>query len=300
MNAAPAFERVIIIGGGGAVGTLLARTLSASGSTELVILDPKGAPHLAGDPHFTVLVDDACAPSAATRTRLAGADLVVLATPEAIAVRAIETLLPLLRHGTLLVDTLSVKTPFATAIRESSSSAELLGINPMFAPSLGFAGRSVVAVPYSSGPQAARFLALIEQQGSTIVQLDAEAHDRACAALQAATHAAVLAFGLTLVREGYDLASMEAIAPPPHRALLALLARMLAADPEVYRDIQTENPYAAAVRAELRASLAQLDALASRHDRAGFAAAFDDMRRLFSGHDARYAELCAKLFAMIR
>jgi prephenate dehydrogenase len=293
VNGRILFRKAVIVGGGGAVGRLLAGGLLASGTRELLLVDPRPAVPPTG---ATAIEDDIGRPSAATLRALQDSNLVILATPEPVAVHAAALLLPAMKPGSLLVDTLSVKSRFAAAVAGVATQAELLGINPMFAPSLGFTGRSVVAVPYASGPAAEGFMEFIARQGSEVVRLDAEQHDRVCAALQVATHAVILSFGLALQASGYQVSAAEAVAPPPHRTLLALLARILSADPEVYRDIQSANPFAAGMRADLLEALRRLDEIVATDDPHQFAALIEGLRGLFSGADVDYARLCARLF----
>jgi prephenate dehydrogenase len=282
----------VVVGGGGAVGSLLVRALAAGGAS-VAIMDRRTS---GCTPRGAAFEDDVRRPSTRSLERLGSSDLVVLAVPEEVAIAAVGAVLPCMRPGSLLVDTLSVKSRFAMASKAVPTEAERLGVNPMFAPGLGFAGRSVVAVPYAAGPLTAAFIDFIARQGSEVVRMGAEEHDRACAALQVATHAAVLTFGMALQATGYDLASAERIMPPPHRTLLALLGRILAADPEVYRDIQAANPHAAEMRARLREAHDRLEAIVG----AGRAEPFDqlagELRSLFSGAAVDYAKLCARLF----
>jgi prephenate dehydrogenase len=282
-----------VIVGGGAVGRLLAASLLAAGTRGVLLVDPRALQPPDG---ALAVVDDICRPSPRTLQAIEASDLVVLATPEPVALEAVGVLLPRMRTGGLLVDTLSVKSRFAAALAGRATRAELLGINPMFAPSLGFAGRSVVAVPYAAGQSADAFIDFISAQGSTVVRLSAEQHDRVCAALQVATHAAVLGFGLALQASGHDVATAQQIAPPPHRALLALVARILAADPEVYRDIQAANPFAAEMRARLVEAHHRLGEVVATDDPHQFAAMVAQLRSMFAGAETDYARYCGRLF----
>ena len=284
----------MIVGGHGAVGTLFARALVASGTTSLTLVDRRASPVPVEG--IVSIQDDACAPAGATLGAVEASDLVILATPEEVATQAAPKMLSLMRAGSLLVETLSVKSRFAAMLEGVQTRAEVLGVNPMFAPDLGFAGRSVVAVPYSDGTRTNAFLDLVASQGARVVRLDAQEHDRACAALQAATHAAILAFGIALQTAGYDLASAESIMPPPHRTMLALLARILSADPEVYRDIQVANPFAGEMRARLLDAHRALDQAADTDDPSAFHGVIGELRALFGGRDADYAKLCAQIF----
>lgn len=276
---------VAVVGGAGAVGTMLVGLLRDAGA-DVLVLDPR-APRRPGE-----ITGDAPELSDA----VGAASTVVLAVPEPVALAAAETLPPFLRPGTLLVETLSVKTRFAAALRRSAPEVQAMGINPMFAPSLGMAGRPVSVVVHHDGPGVDAFLGLLDGAGAALVRLSAEEHDALCAATQAATHAAVLAFGLALADLGVPAERLAAAAPPPHTVALALLARIGLGSPEVYWDVQAANPSAPRARAALADGLARL----SRVCEHGTQAEFEDLlatARVPLGADAeRYADLCARLF----
>lgn len=274
------------------MGALFAKELVRRGAA-VTLVDLHQGPTLPGT---STLVGDIVRPTEAIRTVLHVASVVMLAIPEDVAIKSLPGVLDHLGPGALLVDTLSVKTPYAAALAGYAGTSELLGLNPMFAPDLGFTGRSIIAVPYREGVRTAAFLDFVSTAGAKLVVMDADAHDRACAALQAATHAAVLAFGLALRAANHDVATLEPISPPPHRTLLALLARILAADPEVYRDIQTANPYAAEMRRKLGESLHLLEAVTATGDPDAFARMLDDLKPLLGERANDYAEMCAALF----
>ncbi|MGB7738336.1 MAG: prephenate dehydrogenase/arogenate dehydrogenase family protein [Steroidobacteraceae bacterium] len=294
MTSIQAITSAVVIGGSGAVGALLVERLTvAAGVSAVHVVDRRSPKAL---PQVTWLQDDICNPNHQTLRLIESVDLVILATPEEVAIAGLRAILPRMKHGSLLVDTLSVKSRFAQALEGVGTQAELLGINPMFAPSLGFAGRSVVAVPYAAGQRAEAFLEFIRSQGSDVLRLSADEHDRACAALQVATHAAVLSFGIALRAANYDLTAAARIAPPPHRTLLALLARIVSGDPEVYRDIQVANPFAAEMRARLVAAHRHLEDVVGVGDTESFNRLIVDLRSIFADSDADYAQLCARLF----
>ena len=289
------FARAVIVGGSGAVGSLLARALTGAGTPHLLLVDrrPPSAPP---SDAATSAVGDILRPSDEILRWIRSSDLVVLATPEPVAIESLNCLLPAMKPDSLLVDTLSVKGRYALALTARPTRTELLGVNPMFAPELGFEGRSVVAVPYRGGPQSDAFLGLITAWGSDVVCLSAESHDQACAALQIVTHASVLAFGMALAAGGYDIAAAERIMPPPHRTMLALLARIVAADPEVYRDIQSANPAAARARAGLVDAHRRLERIVASDDPEPFHRLIGELREVLRGAQTDYAGLCARLF----
>jgi 4-amino-4-deoxyprephenate dehydrogenase len=250
--------RCVLVGGNGAVGRLFAGALApVAGAIAIADAAPEPHPDVRALGAYHAL--DARAPSQALDAVLCGADCVVLALPEAAALDALPHVLAALPAGALLVDTLSVKTPFAHAALSAGAAVELLSLNPMFAPSLGFAGHAVLAVELVPGPRSQALIALLRASARVVTVPDAEAHDRATAALQVATHAGVLGFGLALAQLDADLDILLPVAPPPFLASLALLARIASASPETYADIQRANPFAAEARGALAGALAQLD-----------------------------------------
>ncbi|MGV9743558.1 prephenate dehydrogenase dimerization domain-containing protein [Rhodococcus zopfii] len=280
---------VVVAGGAGAVGELLVTALRADG-TEVLVLDPMPPPH-----DDTALAADISAPTGRAATALRAAPTVVLAIPEPVALEAIPVLGELLTPGTLLVETLSVKSAVPAALHAHAPHVQALGVNPMFAPSLGLAGRPVVAVAHQRGPAVAGFVADLTRWGAQVVELSADEHDRVTAATQALTHAAVLAFGLALdLLRVPDVAA--ATAPPPHVLMRSLLARVGTGAPEVYRDVQIGNPYAGAARQALRAGLDALDAAVAA-DPAAFGKLMDRARRPLGDRIERYREMCAQVFA---
>src|SRR6478736_657185 len=145
-----------------------------------------------------------------------------------------------------------------TADAVIAGEAEALSLNPMFAPALGFAGHPVASVVVRDGQRGRALCDLIEQWGARVVTVTADQHDRVAAAAQALTHAAVIAFGAALTELDVDIADLDRIAPPPHTALLSLLARIASGAPEVYWDVQAANPYAPAARRALSRGVSQL------------------------------------------
>jgi 4-amino-4-deoxyprephenate dehydrogenase len=237
---------VLIVGGGGAMGTLFQRELAASGAL-LQVADRTNGDDL----------DAAWSPT--FQQRLREADMVIVALPETAALRHASALLQQMRPDALWVDTLSIKGPIAGILSEASQPAERVSINPMFAPSLGFRGQNIAWVPVSEGPLSEQLYQWLRQAGAELTKLSAAEHDQLTAATQVATHAAVLAYGLALRELNYDPTLGAALATPPHRLLQALLARMANGNPEVYWDIQQHHPHAAATREALRRSLNQLN-----------------------------------------
>jgi prephenate dehydrogenase len=279
--------RCVVAGGAGAVGALFTELLSAA-DWQVVTVDTVPGPDR--------VVGDVTAVDAALATELASADVVVLAVPEPVALAALGPVTAALAPGALLVDTLSVKSRYAAAASAVRSDVELLSLNPMFAPALGFPGRPVAAVELRGGPRGTEFLRLLTTAGARTVTVTAERHDRLAAATQALTHAAVLAFGAALAELDVTADELAALAPPPHATLLALLARIAAGTPEVYWDVQSANPFAATARAALSTGASAVD-LAVDKGEAEFTDLLATVRSVLGDQLSPYGAHCARLFA---
>ncbi|MFI8995038.1 prephenate dehydrogenase/arogenate dehydrogenase family protein [Streptomyces sp. NPDC053542] len=308
MTEAEGRLRCVVAGGAGAVGRMFAGLLAAAGA-EVCTVDtaPPGGPAGTAGPPPRQLRGDITAPDAAVRAELAAADVVLLALPERVALDAVAVLADAVRPDALLAETLSVKSSFSEAVRSAAPGHQAVGLNPMFAPSLGLPGRPVAAVVHRDGPLAARLLDIVRQGGGRVVTVAAAEHDRLAAASQALTHAAVLSFGAALAELDVDIETLSALAPPPHATLLALLARIAGGTPEVYWDVQAGNPLAREARQALASGLARLDGLAdpdrladpaaARAAEAEFAGEMGRIREVFGKRLEPYGELCAGLFA---
>ncbi|MBC2643324.1 MULTISPECIES: prephenate dehydrogenase/arogenate dehydrogenase family protein [unclassified Rhodococcus (in: high G+C Gram-positive bacteria)] len=292
MNAPAASARTVaLIGGSGDVGRMLATRLRDDGNMVRTI-----------DVRFTDRSDpdqvkgDVTDPSPEVRAVVSSSDAVILAIPEGAALDAIPFVVAELSTHALLVDTLSVKSRFAAALRDSALRNSAVGINPMFAPSLAPEGRPIAAVTYRDGGDVDWFLSSLSGWGSSVVRLDAENHDRLTAATQALTHAGILAFGLALAELGVDGAALTAVGTPPHLVSLALLARVGGGVPEVYRDIQAGNPFAGEARRALAAALATLTETVEQGTEDDFASLMTRSTSTLGDRSEPLARLCADLF----
>ena len=286
--------RVVVAGGSGAVGTLFAERLQESGN-DVVIVDRTvpGPTH-----HVSRFVrGDISDPGAEVADAVRTADAVLLSVPEPVALVAIGRLVGTLRPDALVVDTLSVKSTVVPTLRAATTIApdvEALSLNPMFAPALGFAGHPVASVIVRDGRRSRALHNVIEQWGARVVPVTADQHDRVSAASQALTHAAVIAFGAALTELDIDIADLDRIAPPPHRALLSLLARIASGAPEVYWDVQAANPHAPAARRALSRGVSQLAGVVDDGTSAEFGDLLDRLCGFFGPLRAAYRERSAQ------
>jgi prephenate dehydrogenase len=195
-----------------------------------------------------------------------------------------------------VVDTASVKSALRDVWDSVADRPPVLSINPMFAPALTTAGRPCLVVDPDGSPSGRGFADLLSGWGMRIVRVhDVEEHDRLCAAVQSAVHAAVLGFGSFLATADLPVDEVLSVAPPPCRAILLMLARIVSGAPEVYEDIQIRNKFAEQARASLRDGLMALE-----HEvqvTAELRATRGAVRAWFGNALGPLAEECAGIFA---
>jgi 4-amino-4-deoxyprephenate dehydrogenase len=284
-------KNAIILGGSGEVGSLLTRSLLNCG-VAVTTVDRNPSSH-SERPYIQA---DVTKPSRELDEAIHNADCVCICLPEQIALDSASHLVSAMSDGALWLDTLSVKGPIMRRLDPQAKRGEILSINPMFAPPLGWPGHAVAVVEAGqAGAKVAFFKKLMVQWGASVQPVTAEQHDRLTAALQVATHAAALAFGSALHSLNYDVKAALALATPPHRILLALLYRIVSQNPEVYWDIQAYHPHAAQVRQELITSLSNIGAWAECGDVDKFKQLFQELRSVLGPRDDALALLTSAL-----
>ncbi|MFL6449390.1 MAG: prephenate dehydrogenase dimerization domain-containing protein [Bryobacteraceae bacterium] len=235
-------------------------------------------------------------PSPALKSALRSSDCVCICLPEAATVDAVASVLPLMSNGSLWVDTVSVKSPLTLELQKRVGEYEILSINPMFAPALGWNKRSVAAVEICSGPKTRAFCALMASWGAQVENLTAIEHDQLTAAIQVATHAAILAFGHALIHLNFDITKAVRLATPPHRLLLTVLHRLASQNSDVYWDIQACHPLATVVRDKLADGIARLSRAPGADGQEQFRKLFDQIESVLQSEVNALHEWSQELF----
>ena len=215
-------------------------------------------------------------------TQVAGADVVMIATPVAQMEAVLKSIAPYLGDKTIVTDAGSTKTDVITAAREilgarfsnfvpghPIAGAESNGPQAAFAEL--FRGKNVIICPESETDRAASdFIAAMWQSaGAQVTQMDADRHDRIFAAVSHLPHLA--AFALV-----DDLASRPEAEDFFRFAASGFrdFTRIAGSSPEMWRDIALANREA--LLSELSAYMNKLGEIAAALDN-GDAAALEQI-----------------------
>jgi prephenate dehydrogenase len=288
------FQKCVIIGANGGFGELLSNLLL---NAEYTVSGIDIQPASASTAKFSRYISsDMMNISTEATALIQESECIILSLPEEVTLECFPKIVEILPQGALLLDLLSVKSAIVTKMKDVKRPVELLSLHPMFAPQVGFQGQNVAAIEVRSGPLSDKLLSFIKNCGAHITFMDAEEHDVSTAAIQVATHTAIISFGLTLHSMGYDIERALAMSTPLHRVMLSLLARILAGDPDIYWRIQLKHPLSASVRDSLKQSLVKLDEAVLKRDFDEFRSLLDSTRALISAEQEKLNNLGAKIF----
>lgn len=188
-------------------------------------------------------------------------------------------------RGRLWLDLTSIKqAPVAAML---ASEAEVVGLHPMTAPPKAptLKGRALAVCEARLDvwrPWLQDFLAALEAE---CVAVAPERHDRAMALIQAMVHAGALAQAGVLRATAAQLGPPAALLPLRSASFeldVAIISRILSLNPQIYEDIQFENPHVPETLDRLLRELSALRDLIARGDdgaRAEFRARFLDANR---------------------
>jgi chorismate mutase/prephenate dehydrogenase len=213
--------RVLLVGGGGAMGRLFAGWFRDSGY-EVRILE-------VGD---WERVDELCR----------DLDLALITVPIAETVKSIIRLAPYLPDDCILADFTSIKQESMAAML-AHHSGPVLGYHPMFGPDTQTMERQIMVVTPGRELNGNRWPAeQFAAWGAVIVRASAAEHDEIMSVVQALRHFATFAFGRFLYRRNLDLKRTLEFSSPIYRLELDMVGRLFAQDPELYCEIIFATP----------------------------------------------------------
>jgi prephenate dehydrogenase len=223
-------------------------------------------------------------------------DIVVVSVPIRKTVGVIAEIAPLMKSGQLLCDLTSLKAAPVAAML--ASQAEVIGLHPMFGPTVRSLNRqTIIAYPARAQQETVdHLLGIFRNEGAVCTLSTPEEHDRMMAVVQGLTHYVTLVVADTIRRLKVDVATTKAYTSPIYAIELSLVGRLLSQDPDLYGSILQENAFVPGVLAACRESMADLEQIVLEKDPGEFAAYF---RRNTNHFGAACAEGMATTDALI-
>lgn len=192
-------------------------------------------------------------------------DVVVFSVPIRELAGLLQEAAPRLRPGALVLDVCSVKVLPARVMAEIlPATVEILATHPLFGPDgvrqFGIKGQRIVVCPVRIGDdRLARVEEWFRQLGLEVMRMTPDEHDRQAAVSQGLVHF----IGRTIERMGLT----EPVVTTNNAHRLFELAASVAADRDtLFVDLETLNPYAAAMRRAFLAAATAIDRELTRQE----------------------------------
>jgi len=249
-------EKITILGINGGFGALFSRLLFMKGEvaitgidlTDTVSQSAKCAKYIQSD---LTLGNDGI------KSTISESDLIIICLPENVAYKFLEGYERDILKTALLVDTLSIKKEIASFYIKHDFNA--LSLNPMFGPDLSIDGKNMIVIKFKETQVSDWFVSLLKLWKVNLVYTTSDQHDQISSIVQVATHATIMAFGITLNNTDISTAVLLEVATPPFLSMSTLFGRIISGNKKVYWNIQQENVYASAVRKAIINNLIALD-----------------------------------------
>lgn len=169
-------------------------------------------------------------------------DVVAVAVPIEATTEVIERVAEGMTDG-LLMDITSVKHEPVKAMRAAPEDVELLGTHPMFGPSVrSMRGQTVIVVRERVGPLADRIVEAFNDAGANVQEATAREHDEMMSVVQGLTHFSLVSIGGALERLDFDVDESRRFMSPVYEIILDFVGRVLNQNPDLYAEIQMNQP----------------------------------------------------------
>ncbi|MCH2138871.1 MAG: bifunctional chorismate mutase/prephenate dehydrogenase [Phycisphaerales bacterium] len=212
----------------------------------------------------------------------ARADVVLVAVPIDSTESVIAQVGPVMRPDALLTDITSVKVAPVTAMCEHFGGA-VIGTHPLFGPSVrSLQNQRIAMVTARDANNWSDWLhTTYAALGLTLLQTNADSHDRIMAVVQVLTHHATEVMGRTMQAMGVSVQDTLEFTSPVYRMELLMTARHFAQDPDLYRAIEAGNPNCTAVTEAFRRSAEEFSTALTVGDAERFRAMFGEVTAFF-------------------
>ncbi len=254
-------QRIVIVGGAGAMGRWMANHLAGRGH-RITLVDPK-APR-GRRARFPV--------ARTLREAVDRAQVILVATPMQSAASVYGELLRARPTG-LILDVLSVKRPLLAAIRLARRRGlHVASLHPLFGPSADTLSGRVLLVLDCGDPGATREAEILfAGTPLTRIRLPIARHDRLMANLQALPRMVGLLFVAALSAGDPPTQELERLGPPSFQRQAGAARHVVEEDAALSFDILALNAYRTEVLGHLRKGLRDLERILHAQDPTAFA-----------------------------
>jgi chorismate mutase/prephenate dehydrogenase len=265
-------KEVCIIGGQGKMGLWFARYMAMRGHKVKLLDTRKKDPKTKTE--FPLVTDL----NAAMKT----ADVVIIAVTISQAKPVLEQVIDAKPKG-LVFDIMSVKQPIIPTLEKAAvEGLKICSVHPMFGPNaLSMYSRNIIVCDCGSTRGVEEFLPLIEGMGAKVTEMPVSEHDEMISYVLGLSHAINIAFFSALKDSGIEFKSFEDIASTTFKKQSASAMSVALESPDLYYEIQHDNPYTEKNFELLEKVVSELRKAALDEDKAHFVQIMKEGRKYF-------------------
>lgn len=196
-------------------------------------------------------------------------NITIISVPIDKTVKIIEEVLPYIRKDAAIMDFTSIKGPAVKAMLKGK--CEVLGMHPMFGNSNPIPGQTIILCPTKKfGPWSKWMADFLRKNQVNIQNMSADEHDKMMNVAQGLIHFAEITFADSLRRSKIPIQKLFKFTGKASELKVQLAARILDQDPELYGNIQIENPHALNSLKEFKKSVDELYKIVVKKDLKSF------------------------------
>lgn len=222
-----------------------------------------------------------------TNTKLAArSDVIIVSVPIDATRNVIKKIVRYVRKDAVLMDLTSVK--IKPVFEMLKCRGEVVGLHPMFPDTAPMTGQTVLLCPARGTKWLSWIKKLFKKEGVNMKTLTSREHDKKMAEAQSLVHFADIVFGDTLKTLKKPVRKVLEYTSASSDLKIGLAARLLAQDPNLYGNIQIENPNTEKTIAKYLRSAEKLLKIIKRKDLKAFTKYFNESKK-FLGNYAKDA-----------
>jgi len=210
------------------------------------------------------------------------ADVVIVSVPIGMTKKMIEEVVPHVKESGLLMDFTSLKGFPMEAMKKTKAS--YLGCHPLFGPTNSIEGQMVILCKGRGAKWFKWWKELLEKNKVDVRELSAKQHDHLMAYVQVLSHFSDLVLADALSKSGMRIGDFLKYQSPPYRLKLDMMGRILNQDPNLYAQIQIQNPESLKVMKEFLKSAKNWTEMVRKKDVKGFEKHFESASKYLGNY----------------
>ena len=226
-------------------------------------------------------------------------DIVIYSLPIYSAEKIIKETAPFAKKGTILADFTSLKEKTVNAMKNySGKGVEVLGIHPMFGPSVKNFENKLIVLCKGRGIKGLNFFEKLFKKNKVKVKIvSPEKHDKISAIIQAMIHINNLSLAKTFAASGFTVKELQSYSTPMFNFSLNSIGRMTAQNPEIYRDIAFKNLEVKKILKKYSESFNELNKIVLSKNEKKFDEMFKDLNNYFKPISKKKLALTDKIIS---